>query len=373
MKPNDKSTLLSMVNLVPFEGKYYFWAKNGNGFFSYDRDKEECELLAQEETQDVYDKLRYSKGILVEGFIVFTPYWSKKIFVYNPVHNTIKFIPSEKLEGFAEICAYQGWIYFWKAANLARMRLHDWEIEFLQSDQDMVCNHICQTDNFVYTLSRNSDEFMRIDLEDNSVKKYKTTNIGIKFNIVTRNGRDLFFGGDQPVIVRWNIDSEEVKVYKIPEECHMRNDMKTEYIFNTVGKIGDKIFFSPAKADSFVSFDLMNERLDIELRLRDYETWGFIIPFDDEGVLITDRENTVYEVAHNYKVYKDGNIEEKRVLKLSQKVKMKLGRWESLFNSLDRFIYSLPTNTLEKKMIENYETGSDTGRRIGDAIKALYV
>lgn len=253
------------------------------------------------------------------------------------------------------------------------MSVGEWKIENVESDANMMCSHICKMDDMVYTLSMDQDEIMRIDLNTCCVEKIKISNNGMRYNTIIEDKGNLFLSGDKFNLVKWDIRSKLSTLFDLPSICRMRDEMPTEFLFTGSEKDESKIFFAPAKLNSLISFDLSTDKVQIESILNEDETWAAILKLKSFLAMITDKRNTVYHIAANYKISKNKKIEKMVLFQCRDTEKIKPGRWEIDSFSLKMFLNSLPTNILEKKMTENYETGSDTGRRIGDAIKALYV
>lgn len=284
----------------------------------------------------------YSSCCAFDHYIVFAPYNCSSICLFDYQTNTADFIPigRQGLFGYG-ICVYDNMIFFFGVDDGHMvLDMRDRKVRIIDELSGIkIRSMVCQVDSFVYAAIDEDGSLLKIDLSDLSVQSQKVDDK----RIVELCHADeylwlMFFDGS---LTKMDLRTNEKYYLELPDSICDRNGMEDEPAMGTMLKMGDHIYCSPLRKDSFIRINYKTSVFERVCRISDnvYPIRLFSLDRNRIASIMITRKS--YDVYGGIVINTDGSIEERPIFMLDDEIDYTPGMNESACSTLKKYIRSI--------------------------------
>lgn len=335
--------LLSTCGTVPLNNMLFYWAKNINGLFSLNLSNGECKCHLQDDEERKSELLRYSTCIMVDERIIFAPYRSSRILMFDPKSEKYCYYPLNQPGEFSYLMEWRGWMYFWGTSGILRMGIKDGLFEKLDefSDKNFVGN-ICLVDDCAYACAKEIGGIVEFDLNSNKAGIITILNNKQLFSVIFYADGLFLLGGNDGKIYKWRKGWLEIEEIPMEDEVRLNEDSEYSECYGGIKKIGDYVYFSPLRTESLIRVNLKDFHAETAFMINEDEIYGGFFDIDEErsGLIIEER-GSYYRTSRELTISVNGDITEESVLFFVEGEEYVPGMYENDIDTLQQFICSV--------------------------------
>lgn len=321
-------------------GRTFFWGKNTYGLFEYRDGK--CKYILREKPDEINEIMGYSLCCEFECYIVFAPYYCSSICLFDYHKNNADFIPigRQGLFGYG-ICTYDSKIFFFGVDDGHMvLDMRDRKVRIIDELSGIkIRSMVCQVDRFVYAAIDEDGSLLKIDLSDLSVQLQKVDDK----RIVELCHADeylwiMFFDGS---LTKMDLRTNEKYYLELPDSICDRNGMEDEPAMGKMLKMGDHIYCSPLRKDSFIRVNYKTNIVEriCKIERNVYPIGMYLLNDDNIACIIISRKS--YNVYGGLVFDLDGSAEERTIFLLDDEIDYAPVMNESACSTLKMYIKSI--------------------------------
>lgn len=335
--------LLSTCGTINSNNTLYFWAMNVNGLFAIGLLDGRCECLFQDDEKGNDSFLRYASCLKSGEWIIFAPYRSSRILMFNLRTKEYNQRSIGDQGEFSYLVEWNEWVYFWGGSRIIRMSKDRSIFEEIHSfsEKEYVGN-ICHVGNYVYVSSKEDNEILEYNLNDLSVASVHVEVEKASFCAMCYADGLFWIGCNDKRIIKWRKSNDKAETIALPHKQSIIDKGRYHECYSAAKEIGDYIYFSPLRSSALIRVNKKSSSAEIAFEISDNEiTDGFFeIDNNRTGIVIRDYES-YYNCTRNLELGINGDITEKDILLFNNTKSYSPGIYENEIDSLKQLIVSL--------------------------------
>ncbi|MBQ2883880.1 MAG: hypothetical protein IJE43_08940 [Alphaproteobacteria bacterium] len=310
---------LSVTDLKSIDGDIIFLTTNPIGLFEYSVEKARLKYLGWGGKKN--NKLSVAM-CMYDNKVFVAPYYSDEMVIYDMKKNNFNRISlSEKL-GISEkglkhyhvVACYKNKAFFLGEKDSVMLCVNmdnynitpivQWKTEFMEQYgvEAGIFTHadICIVDDSFWIALDKKNMIMQYNMEKNIYSFYYVGERAIQYNTICFDGKFFWLTGDENFIVRWEKESNNIKIYDVfPEGFEVtKPDCCWKELFSGSLLRNNSIYLAPLKANMMLRIDLKTGAL---IKVKNVEKTCFVMKdIQKQGVYIQEDKETPYQNDNAY-------------------------------------------------------------------------
>ena len=341
--------LMNAYSVAKIDGKYFYWVSTLGVLFCFDPITNENVIVYKE--MDVSEK--YSVCVAWEDCLFLVPFRSSKLCIYNYHDGRCKYVKLEEMGMFCRAYVIDDNVILWRwgKGGVAKFDARTQKVTQVKSMMKVnVASNGWQIDDRIYGYDSDAGKLFCFVADEDKVNYIDSPTFDMKVSTVLLTGQEIWISGDKNKIYRLSTNGKIYKEYGL-DVVTVKEDFWSNDLFMDSYVIGNKIYFSPYKANELVSIDLTTDEVFKEREICNTEVGGAFICLIDYIIWNVIPING--QLARNQYIIKDNCVKEKDILFVSEGYEF-ISRdevaFESKFKSLKDFVKAiddLDTNSID--------------------------
>ena len=343
---NDLKQVLGVFFFGKLDQCLFFCDRNGKGLFKYDVEQRKMFRIREGNTQF----FQYSDVACVDRSMVFAPYLSKQILIYDVISDTEKRIDLKSDGTINRIVEHNGKLIFVRnTESFLELDINTGELIEIPVPDEMRCNthsDVCLLDGSIYYPSAQAGSFVGFSISSKEFRKYVVEECNDVFWTIAYANDQFWLSGSDRVIISYDARDCSTDKTVLPDDVAVRDRIIWKNLFSSSVQIGGKLLLSPLFCDSLVAVSLLDGHAETIFKVVDDEVAWAINKWNDELAYLH-LESAGGEPLKDYLIDESGAITDEDIFVSEEPVLIR----ESARMKLQSFINGLieDKGTEEKK------------------------